>query len=100
MPVGYSNLSTDLWERIARLILEASYEATFAAGVLNAVRTGNKTLFLTLIGGGVFRNNIEWILEAIRRAVTIYSHYDLDVKIVSYGSSNPDVIRLCHDFEG
>lgn len=100
MPVGYSDLPTELWERFARLILEASYEATFAAGVLNAVRTGNKTLFLTLIGGGVFSNKIEWILDAIRRAATIYSQYDLDVKIVSYGSSNPDVRRLCHDFEG
>lgn len=100
MPVGYSNLPTDLWERFARLILEASYEATFAAGVLNAVRTGNKTLFLTLIGGGVFSNKIEWILDAIRRAATIYSHYDLDVKIVSYGSSNPEVRRLCSDIKG
>lgn len=98
MPVGYTNLPADLWERFARLILEAAYEATFAAAVLNAARTGNKTLYLTLIGGGVFRNDLQWIFDAIRRAAKLHSHHDLDVKIVSYGSSNPNVRRLCQEF--
>jgi hypothetical protein len=99
MPVAYSGLPTRLWERFAKLILEAAYEATFASTVLNAARTGNKSVYLTLIGGGVFGNDITWILDAVRRAVKLYSHYDLEVKIVSYRSSNPGVRSICDEFQ-
>jgi protein-tyrosine phosphatase len=99
MPVAYSGLPTRLWERFAKLILEAAYEATFASAVLNAARIGNKSVYLTLIGGGVFGNDITWILDAVRRAVKLYSHYDLEVKIVSYRSSNPGVRSICDEFQ-
>lgn len=36
VPVGYSPHSPDLWEPFARLVLEASYEATLRAVMLNA----------------------------------------------------------------
>lgn len=98
MPIGYSNLPSKNWERFARLVLDASYEATFAAGVINAQRTGNNSLYLTLIGGGVFRNETEWILNAIRRSATIFKDYNLNVKIVSYGNSSPSVRKLCDEF--
>ena len=94
-PVDYSDLSPRLWERFARLILEAAYEATLAAAVLNASKTGNKSVYLTLVGGGVFGNDQEWILDAIRRAAKLYSRVDLDVKIVSYRYSNPAIRKLC-----
>jgi hypothetical protein len=51
-------------------------------------------LFLTLLGGGAFGNEIDWILGGIQRALNLYKHVDLDVAIVSYGSSNPDVQQL------
>jgi hypothetical protein len=31
LPVAYSNRPSDLWEGVARLVLEASYEATIFA---------------------------------------------------------------------
>jgi hypothetical protein len=95
LPVAYSGLSSRLWERFARLILEAAYEATLAAAVLNASKTGNKSVYLTLIGGGVFGNDPEWILDAIRRAAKLYRRFDLDVKIVSFRHSNPAIHMLC-----
>jgi hypothetical protein len=100
LPVAYSGLSPRLWERFARLILEAAYEATLAAAVLNASKSGKKSVYLTLLGGGAFGNDLGWILDAIRRAGTLYSHHDLDVKIVSYRYSNPAVWKLCDEIEG
>jgi hypothetical protein len=95
LPVAYSGLPSRLWERFARLILEAAYEATLAAAVLNASKTGNKSVYLTLIGGGVFGNDPEWILDAIRRAAKLYRRFDLDVKIVSFRHSNQAIRMLC-----
>lgn len=94
LPVGYSPHASTLWADFAQLILEASYEAAFCAAVLNANRTGNKTLFLTLLGGGAFGNEIDWIIQAIKRAVDRYNESGLDVAIVSYGSSKPCVQPL------
>lgn len=91
LPVAYSRHSSALWSEFAQLILEAAYEATFAAAILNSVHTGNSRLFLTLLGGGAFGNDTEWILAAIRRAAEIHSTADLEIAIVSYGSSQPCV---------
>jgi len=88
LPVAYSYDSPALWERFATLILEASYEAVICAGILNAIRTGNKTVYLTLLGGGAFGNDEAWIIHAIKRAVENYRQADLDLVMVSYPSSH------------
>lgn len=97
LPVAYSNHSSALWKPFATLILEASYEATLLAAVLNAAVTGNRTVFLTLLGGGVFGNEPEWIRSAIRRAVAACKDMSLNVSIVSYGASSPGVQDLVHE---
>ena len=82
------------WEEFARLILEATYEATLCAALVNARQTGNNTVFLTLVGGGVFGNKTAWIVESLYRALNLYKQAALDVAIVSYGSSNPEIQHL------
>ena len=99
LPVAYSEYSSRLWERFSRLILEASYEATICAGILNYINTGNNKIFLTLIGGGVFGNDIDWITGAIQRALNLYKDIALDVVIVSYGSSNKYVQQLVGQYK-
>jgi hypothetical protein len=94
LPVAYSHHPSKLWEEFARLVLEASYEATICTAILNSQRNGNNRLFLTLLGGGAFGNEASWILGGIRRALKLYKYIDLDIAIVSYGSSNPDVKQL------
>lgn len=94
LPVAYSHHSETLWAEFATLILEASYEATFCAAILNAQTSGNNTLFLTLLGGGAFGNQTAWIIHAIERALKRYQDYPLDVAIVSYGASKPYVQQL------
>ncbi len=87
LPVAYSQHSSCLWAEFAQLVLEASYEATICTAILNSVRNGNNRVFLTLLGGGAFGNETTWIIKAIERALNLYKDADLDVSIVSYGSS-------------
>lgn len=53
---------------IARWVLRAAYRGTILAAIDNAHRSAlpaRNKLFLTLIGGGVFGNKIEWIVDTI-----------------------------------
>jgi hypothetical protein len=94
LPVAYSEHSASLWQRFARLVLEASYEATICAAILNSTTNGNNKLFLTLLGGGAFGNETQWIIGSIQRALDLYKHMALDVSIVSYSSSNQHIQKL------
>lgn len=84
LPVAYGRSSGDSWAPFARLVLEAAYEATMWAGVLNAVRGASNRVLLTRLGGGAFGNEDAWIDAALLRALRLASERDLDVAIVSY----------------
>jgi hypothetical protein len=99
LPVAYSGHPADRWEALARLVLEASYEATICTGILNALSTGKNRVFLTLLGGGAFGNRVDWITEGIIRALKLYGDWDLDVAIVSYGASRREVRRLVEQID-
>ena len=99
LPVAYSPLPAKLWSEFAKLILEAAYEATICAAILNTRANGNKQLFLTLLGGGAFGNETSWIINSIARALNLYQNHDLDVAIVSYGASKPAVTELIKMFD-
>jgi hypothetical protein len=98
LPVAYSNEPPQLWQEFAKLILEAAYEATLCAAILNLQMTGNNRVFLTLLGGAAFGNTMEWILQAMKRAWQLYADWNLDVAIVSYGKSKPEVQTLVKQF--
>ena len=85
MPVAYTNHTKELWAPLAKLVLEAAYEATICTAILNVDRNRNNRLFLTRLGGGAFGNNPDWITDAISRSLELYSDSGLDVAIVSYG---------------
>ncbi|MCG1036804.1 hypothetical protein [Polaribacter sargassicola] len=88
LPVAYSQLEPWYWASFARVILEATYEATLYAAMLNLQKNKSNKVFLTLVGGGVFGNDINWILESLFKAIEKFKNVPLDVKIVSYGKSN------------
>ncbi len=88
LPVAYSDVPAEHWEDFARLILNATYESTFYAALANFEKTNNNNVYLTLVGGGVFGNKGEWIFDAIRRSVNKFRKTPLNIKIVSYSSSN------------
>lgn len=94
MPVSYSGLPRSAWAPLARLVLEAAYEATLWAAVLNAARGASRRLLLTRLGGGAFGNDDGWIDGAMLRALRLAGGHDLDVAVVSYGSPSAGLVRL------
>lgn len=87
LPVQYNDhTDPQSWAPFAQLVLEAAYEATLLAAVLNAAANhANPRVYLTQLGGGVFGNQRAWIVEAIRRSRNIVRQHALDVCLVSYG---------------
>lgn len=76
------NVATDAWAPLATLVLDAAYEATLGAAVLDeAERAGSGKVRLTLLGGGAFGNRGAWIGEAIRRAIAAVAVFELDLRI-------------------
>lgn len=91
VPCGYAPaVPTAAWAPLACLVLEAAYEATLWAAIRDgATGEGSGRVWLTLVGGGVFANEPEWITGAIRRAVDVVQGYELDVRVAHYGERNP-----------
>lgn len=88
LPIAYTLTLSREWEAFAKLILEGTYEATLYAALENYNKTGNPNVYLTLVGGGAFGNPIQWIIEAIQKALLQFKHTPLKVYMVSYGRSS------------
>ena len=91
LPVAYGQWPQPLWQEFAQLILDAAYEATLLAGVLNSRQGGSNIVLLTLLGGGAFGNAPEWIHTALQRAISKTQGHGLDVRVVSYGHPSPQL---------
>jgi hypothetical protein len=98
LPVAYTSVEPRRWEPFAILVLEAAYEATLFAGVLNARQRVSNAVLLTQLGGGAFGNKDEWIHTAMRRALKAVSGFGLDVKLVSYGQPSRILLDLAQEF--
>lgn len=88
LPVAYTGIEKHLWEPFARLVLEASYEATILAGLENMQSGRSNKILLTKLGGGAFGNREDWIGDAIRKALETAADEELSVLIVSYGETS------------
>jgi hypothetical protein len=99
LPVAYSSIAATQWTSFATLVLQAAYEATMWAAVLNAQRGASNVVFLTRLGGGAFGNEDAWIHLAIRNALELVQGLGLDVRLVSYGSPSAAVSKLVKEFE-
>ena len=94
--IGYNGLGTQPWKQLARLVLQATYEATLYAGLENHKRNKDKEhsnkVLLTLVGGGVFGNPSLWILEAIEKACMKFQNTALDVRIISFNRPDQNML--------
>jgi hypothetical protein len=98
LPVAYTRVPPSHWEPFASLVLQAAYEATMSAAVLNAKRGASNVVLLTLLGGGAFGNHDDGIHDAIGRALKIMSGCALDVRLVSYGTPSRGFLQLTETF--
>lgn len=94
LPVAYSGLPAPAWGPFAILVLNAAYEATLLAALLNARAGGSRTVLLTRLGGGAFGNDDLWIDAAMTRALTLAKGRGLDVELVSFGQPAPSMLAL------
>jgi hypothetical protein len=94
LPVAYSALPSADWELFARTVLEATYEACLLAARENMARTGNRVVYLTMVGGGAFGNEADWIIDAMRRAIDLLPGTGLDVRIVHHWEVHQGCIAL------
>jgi hypothetical protein len=99
LPVAYTRVPPSHWEAFASLVLQAAYEATMSAAVLNAKRGASNAVLLTQLGGGAFGNRDDWIYAAIRRALEMMLGFELDVRIVSYGTPSRAILQMVKDFD-
>ncbi|MFG1285142.1 hypothetical protein [Xanthobacter autotrophicus] len=94
LPVSYQpSVPKAVWSTLARLMLEAAYEATLLAALENRVRSGSQRVYLTRLGGGAFGNDDRWINEAILRALELARSWPLDVRIVVRDLGAADSLR-------
>lgn len=100
LPIAYSPIPRRYWETFARLILEASYEATLLVAVEQSSTGGSNTVLLTRVGGGAFGNADAWIDDAIMRALAIVEYAGLDVKLVSFGQIAGTMQTIADQWEG
>src|ERR1035437_10545 len=98
LPVAYTRVPPSHWEAFASLVLQAAYEATMAAAVLNAQRGASSVVLLTQLGGGAFGNHDDWIHAAMWRALKMMSEFALDVRLVSYGTPSREILQMAEDF--
>ena len=78
--------------------VEAAYEATLLASIINAARPcGSRDVYLTLLGGGAFGNQCEWILDSLRRGLDTVRGHALNVCLVSHGQVPEDLLLLAND---
>lgn len=94
LPVSYSSIPSSKWEIFARLILESTYESTLHTALINYENTGNRNVYLTLVGGGAFGNEYSWIFDSIKSAINKFKYTPLNIKIVSFGGSK----QIVRDF--
>lgn len=98
LPVAYSGIPAQNWALFAGLVLEAAYEATMLAALINRERSGMERIYLTSLGGGAFGNDAAWIAAAMRRAIKLVETTGLDVRLVSYRTVLPELREIAEEF--
>lgn len=68
----------------AQTVLNAAYEGTLRKAFIE----NKRKVFLTLVGGGVFGNDITWIIDALDRMRDFIRDSGLEVILIWYCSSN------------
>lgn len=97
---AYSGIRNNYWHSFAKLVLDANYEATLWATLINSLKNDgkirNNDVYLTFLGGGVFGNDDEWIADAIGKSMAKLNKEGacINVIICHYGNINQNMKQL------
>lgn len=104
LSIAYSFADPSLWEPFAKLILDASYEATLWTAVINNFKRVERGLLpqavvLTAVGGGVFGNKPIWIGAAIGKAIKKIRAFGADLKVCvnHYAQEDQNLMKAIFD---
>lgn len=78
LPISYCEAEGNELELLARLVLDASYEASLWACLAEGKQPA--VCYWTLLGGGAFGNDLDWIVAAMERALA--KLHDADIQVV------------------
>ena len=81
--LGY-DMKSDLMIPIASAVLKAAYKATLLTAILHDI----KIVYLTMLGGGVFCNPPNIIINAIKEAVYSIKNYPIHIILLHYREYN------------
>ena len=86
VPVAYTrSTSASAWAPVAKLVLDAAFEATLLAAAVLALQQQRRVpVYLSCVGGGAFGNATLWIVAAIEKACQACAALPIDVKLVHY----------------
>ena len=93
---GYSSVDDiNHWKPLAIIVLKAAYKCT----LLHAVRNSkSKRVFLTFLGGGAFKNPIDWIIDSMCEAILEVNRVArLDIIICHYQNMDKTVQEKIND---
>eukprot|EP01006_Ploeotia_vitrea_P037368 TRINITY_DN66123_c9_g1_i1.p1 TRINITY_DN66123_c9_g1~~TRINITY_DN66123_c9_g1_i1.p1 ORF type:complete len:401 (-),score=32.18 TRINITY_DN66123_c9_g1_i1:987-2189(-) len=83
--------------KLAKWVLLAAYEGTIRAAWRNSKLhpnyMGSRKVFLTLVGGGVFGNPKEWIMETLEELMPLMKRTKLEFNLVVFRASEIREIR-------
>ena len=86
VPVAYTrSTSASAWAPVAKLVLDAAFEATLLAAAVLALQQQRRVpVYLSCVGGGAFGNATLWIVAAIEKACQACAALPIDVRLVHY----------------
>lgn len=90
--IDLSSINSDLasHEKLhvaAKQMIKAAYEGTLRVAAIH----NKKKVFLTLAGGGLFKNPLAWIAEALHAMYDFIVDAGLEVFLIIYDSEHPNI---------
>jgi len=82
-------------KRLAQLLLYATYEGVIEA----AIKLEKEKLYLTLVGGGAFNNDPQWICDAIMRIMPRIKESGIKTYLVIFDSKNASDKKVYEFFQ-
>lgn len=100
-----SNVNQPGIENLAKMLLYAAYEGTLKTSFLAHKNFGaTNKVFLTIVGGGVFCNKLNWVATAIERCEEFIKQSGLNVTLIIYNGNDPNFSNrmktLVNKFDG